>query len=460
ERDKFITSYAMFASCQKALYELDVPTGEGSLQTGIGDLITMDPDGEQNRQIQAFHGFMRNYSQLLDQASSGEEAVSITTDYLNSVAQECYQNMQEHPEYVEAVEDMDLEVDGFTLSGLEGQGRVESLSFGNVEWEDVVGNNEVKDTLETTIDMLFDYDPDEGNDIAEMVSLPNSVLIYGDPGTGKTLTLKAAGNHAADRAEDLGKDLVIEQLDSDVKSKYHGETSERLKETFRKVTDPDNIGLLYMEDVESLFPSRDELEGEPEDKDAFRELLNQIQGVETNEDMGNYLIVGTTNYPELLDDAFEERFNMDVNAPGPEEPEEYSEIFEIHLEEFMDDGLIDVESYGAIGERAEEAELSGREIQNITKGLTVERSRNIEFTEEFYEMDREEKQELIRSQMDPITEEEVLDEIDAHIEEKERQAERSEEAEIERRADRKVKSKKAEQRAEEQLEEEGIDIDL
>ncbi|MDY6778110.1 MAG: hypothetical protein SVU32_05555, partial [Candidatus Nanohaloarchaea archaeon] len=45
ERDKFITNYAMFASCQKALYELDVPTGEGSLQTGIGDLITMDPDG-------------------------------------------------------------------------------------------------------------------------------------------------------------------------------------------------------------------------------------------------------------------------------------------------------------------------------------------------------------------------------------------------------------------------------
>lgn len=461
ERQDFIVSYAMYAACKKALYKLEEPTAQGSINTAVLDVIEdqrnygESPNDEAKGQTgqqtappkpkRVLTAFSQEYASYLKHVQSQDDLVPMTADYLSSVADACYDQMEDAPNYLDVIQDINLEINGFTLTGLNGQGAASGDAVKGVYWDDIVGNEDMKTRTQSIVKILMDYDPQTGkNDMAELAPLPNFIVFYGEPGTGKSMGLAAAANQAKDVAEEIGKEVHIKHLDSDIRSKYHGESSENLQKWFDELTKDTRIGIGLADDMESLIQSRDELEGEPEDKDLFRKFITNIQGADSKEDQNNYLVIGTTNYPELFDDALDDRA-VSIEVPGPQTEEEYTQVFSLLLDN-LDDRLVNIEDMDAIGQRIYEEELSGRAVENIVETLSTQDA--LEFSDDFYDLSKEEKHRQALAQMDTITDDDVYDAIEDYAQNKERQEERAREREAERKARREA--------MEQVLEEEGL----
>lgn len=457
DKDKFATSYAMYAGCMNGLWRMDEARRQHSAETNIGPMIQLEQDdleGDQYKHMQdrtsrVFQTFLQEYSGLLDNVENQDALPAQTADYLSAVAADCYTIMERYQDYLDVIEEINLEVDGFTLNGLDGQGTAHGIATKQVDWDEIVGNNEFEEEIRTSLWTVMDYDKDRGNQVADVLGSTQDFIIgYSDPGTGKSLSMAAAATEMRDMAEELGKEVVIEEI-GDVKDKYHGGTAENIREKFDRVTDPNSIGLLLADDIDGLFPSREEMEGEVEDKDAFQELLQQIQGFMSSEDRNNYLILGATNKPTQLDDALRSRSKM-VKAPGPQTEEQYEDIFEIHLNSVSEE-LVQVDHYDQIAEKAHEHKdvVTGRAVEKITNGLAARSAMKDVIADvgmDLFDMSWQEKRELLMSYADPITEDRVLQEIEDYVEEEEEQEERARKKEQERRVERlekQVESRKA-----------------
>lgn len=463
DQDQFVRSYAMYAACSKALHQLEAPRENGSMDTTTGAILRYDEEtldslyskqrtknvgpedleqgGKSDRLSRgnlAIQTFIKEYSNVLDEVSGHDALVPTTVDYLNSVARDCYHVMESHPEYFEIVQDINLEINGFVLSGLESQGIARGLTTKQIDWDEIVGNDDLKIEVRSALWNIMDYDQEAGNQTASIIGSPHDFIIgYGEPGTGKSMAMAAAATEMRQLSEELGKDIVIEELGGEVKDMYHGGTSENIRQKFDTVTDPSTIGLLLADDIESLFPSREEMEGEVEDKDGFRELLNQIQGFLSSEDRNNYLILGATNHPHLLDKALYDRGHL-VEAQGPQTRDEYSDIFEIHLNH-IDERLREVNDYTAIGEEAHKYDMSGRDVERVTsslssRGVMQEIIHNVGHS--YFQMEPEEKEAILLERSQTVTEDNVLDAIDDLMTTQQNQEEEAKKERIRRMAER------------------------
>jgi len=133
--------------------------------------------------------------------------------------------------------------------------------------------------------------------LAKSVPYRRSYLFYGPPGGGKTSFVKAL-------AGQLNFNVCIVSLSSEI-------DNEVLNGLF--VNAPENT-ILLIEDIDSIFPSREEEEQSTNSKNLSVEnmshghkkgltlagLLNAIDGIASQE---GRIIIMTTNYPEKLDPA-------------------------------------------------------------------------------------------------------------------------------------------------------------
>ncbi|MCD6367542.1 MAG: ATP-binding protein [Candidatus Aenigmarchaeota archaeon] len=406
DKKKFVNAYSLFAGTSKGLWLLD-KNETRSIDTAMGVVSDNEID-----EIKIYHYLVLEYKDLISKDKG--KIYDLTASYLDSVKRECEKKKEKYPGFVDRVEKLRIEENGFVLEGFESNPRINGIEFEKVSFDEIVGNREAKSVLKTSIDKLFFYDPiKEENFIKEISSLPTSILLYGDPGGGKTLLLKATATYAAEKAKKLKKPLEVVTIDDRIRSKYHGESSKELRKRFARATDPKKIGLLYVEDIESLFPSRKELEDEPEDKDTFRTFINMIQGLESMENRGNYIIIATTNFPEAQDDALAQRFNMHIKVTGPETLEDYINITRLHLEKYINKEKISVEDWERIGAEAKKRKLSGRDINNLTKNLALVKC-EVDITDDLYSMDPEQAKKKILSKMDEITDEDIIEEIERY----------------------------------------------
>ena len=162
-------------------------------------------------------------------------------------------------------------------------------------------------------------------------SLPKGILLHGPEGCGKTQCAKAI-------ATDLGKARGLKcyfmgVVGAELTNKYVGETARKLRELFARAEELAAQGaltLIFIDEFDSLFRSRDTAEQEPwmgTDIGQFNALLNGLQP------LGNILVIGATNRKDLVDKAILRpgRMGIDIFIPRPRNEQDVKEILRIYL---------------------------------------------------------------------------------------------------------------------------------
>ena len=121
-----------------------------------------------------------------------------------------------------------------------------------------------------------------------------NILLSGVPGSGKTEFVKYL-------ACKIGKPLSMRRP-SDLKSKWAGETEQKIASAFREAMEKKSV--LFFDEVDSFLDNRETL-AQGHEKSMVNEVLQQM------ENFGG-LFVGTTNYAGLLDPAVARRFTFKI----------------------------------------------------------------------------------------------------------------------------------------------------
>ena len=195
---------------------------------------------------------------------------------------------------------------------------------------------------------------------------PTGVLLYGEPGTGKTLIAKAVASKA--------KATFIRMSGSDLIQKFVGEGSRLVKDVFQLARDK-SPSILFIDEIDAVggLRTHDGTTGSAEVNRTMLQLLAEMDGFESK---GNVKIIAATNRVDLLDPALLRpgRFDRVIEVPLPEEAGRL-EILKIHTRKMSLADDVDFKKLAAMTEG-----LSGADLNVIVKeaGMFVLRRRGKE----------------------------------------------------------------------------------
>ena len=132
------------------------------------------------------------------------------------------------------------------------------------------------------------------------ISPGGGLLLYGPPGTGKTFLARAV-------AGELSIPFFTITV-ADIFSKYIGESEKNLRAIFGEIR-KNKLSVLFIDELESIFRSRNEDSHESTRK-VISLLLQELDGIQKHDN--NLLLIGATNTPHLLDEAFLRTGRLDV----------------------------------------------------------------------------------------------------------------------------------------------------
>ena len=187
----------------------------------------------------------------------------------------------------------------------------------NVKWEDVGGLENIKQELKESIEWPIKY-----FDVFKKLSTypPKGILLYGSPGTGKTLLAKAVANECgANFISVRGSSLI---------SKYMGESEKKIHEIFKKAKQVSPT-ILFFDEIDGLIPRRNSgTSGSNMEERIITQFLIEMDGVE---ELKEVVVLAATNRLDLLDPAIlrSGRFDLLLEMPLPHEKTR-EEIFKIH----------------------------------------------------------------------------------------------------------------------------------
>ncbi|USK71155.1 AAA family ATPase [Peribacillus asahii] len=169
----------------------------------------------------------------------------------------------------------------------------------NVKWSDVIGLEKTKMELEKKL-----IKPWVMKHRYKGIRRIKGLLLHGPSGVGKTYLSKAL-------AGELGMN-IISLKGSDILSKYHGDSANKLKSYFEKARELAPC-MMIIDEIDAITASRDtNVNG----ANLVNELLSQMDGYD---ELTDVLVVGTTNYMDNIDKAVLRagRFDLKVEVPYP-----------------------------------------------------------------------------------------------------------------------------------------------
>ncbi|MGI0100459.1 MAG: CDC48 family AAA ATPase [Candidatus Micrarchaeaceae archaeon] len=189
------------------------------------------------------------------------------------------------------------------------------VKIGEVHYEDIGGLKNEIEKIREMVELPIRYP-----ELFERLGIepPRGVLLYGSPGTGKTLLAKAVANESdAHFIYISGPELV---------SKFVGESEERLREIFNEAKEKAPT-IIFMDEIDAIAPKREEATNEVERR-MVSQLLTLMDGMGSR---GHVIVVGATNRPNAIDPALRRpgRFDREVEIGVPDRNAR-KEILQIH----------------------------------------------------------------------------------------------------------------------------------
>ena len=190
----------------------------------------------------------------------------------------------------------------------------------DVKWDDVGGLEEAKQELKEAVEWPLKY-PDKFTNFG--VRPPKGTLLYGVPGTGKTLLAKAVANESeANFIAIKGPELL---------SKWVGESEKGVREVFRKAKQTAPT-VIFFDEIDAIASSRGgEFGDSGVTKRVVNQLLTEMDGLEELEDVA---IIAATNRPDIIDPGLMRpgRFDRHIKVDTPDEKARL-EIFKVHTKD-------------------------------------------------------------------------------------------------------------------------------
>jgi len=194
---------------------------------------------------------------------------------------------------------------------------------------------------------------------------PKGVILYGVPGTGKTLLAKAVANQtSATFLRVVGSELI---------QKYLGDGPKLVRELFR-VAEENAPTIVFIDEIDAVGTKRYDASsgGEREIQRTMLELLNQLDGFDSR---GDVKVILATNRIEALDPALIRpgRIDRKIEFPLPDAKTK-RRIFEIHTSKMTMADDVNLEEFVMSKD-----ELSGADIKAVCTeaGLLALRERRM-----------------------------------------------------------------------------------
>jgi transitional endoplasmic reticulum ATPase len=222
----------------------------------------------------------------------------------------------------------------------------------DVTWEDIGGLKEVKQEIIESVEW-----PIKNPQIFENMGVtpPSGVLLFGPPGSGKTLLAKAIAN--------VTQSNFIAIRGPELNSKWFGETERAIREVFRKAREISPC-IVFFDEIDSMIRIRGSSSAEPWIDRMINQFLTEMDGIDRR---SSILVIGATNRPELLDPAILRpgRFDRLIYVPVPD-LEARKEIFHVHTKKMKLGSDVNIE------ELARKTEYYvGADIENLCREAAI-----------------------------------------------------------------------------------------
>jgi len=218
----------------------------------------------------------------------------------------------------------------------------------NVSWEDIGGLDipvrEIKEVVELPLKK-----PEMFRKVG--ITPPKGILLYGTPGTGKTLLAKAVASST--------NSTFIQIVASELVQKFIGEGAKLVKEIF-ELARKKAPSIIFIDEIDALAAKRIEMgtSGEREVSRTFMQLLAEIDGFNP---LDNVKVIGATNRKDILDPAVIRPGRLDrlIHIPLPK-IEGRLDILKIHSRNMGLSADVDLNNMAFLME-----DLCGAEIKAV-----------------------------------------------------------------------------------------------
>ncbi|KAG8388559.1 hypothetical protein BUALT_Bualt02G0138000 [Buddleja alternifolia] len=174
------------------------------------------------------------------------------------------------------------------------------------------------------------------------VKPPKGILLYGPPGSGKTLIARAVAN-------ETGAFFFLIN-GPEIMSKLAGESESNLRKAFEEA-EKNAPSIIFIDELDSIAPKREKTHGEVERR-IVSQLLTLMDGLKSR---SHVIVMGATNRPNTIDVALRRfgRFDREIDIGVPDEVGRL-EVLRIHtknmkLAEDVDLERVAKDTHGYVG---------------------------------------------------------------------------------------------------------------
>lgn len=173
-----------------------------------------------------------------------------------------------------------------------------------VSYEDIGGLEAQIEKIREMIELPLKY-PEVFERLG--IEAPRGVLLYGSPGTGKTLIARAVANET--------NVFFIHVNGPEIVNKYYGESEAKLREIFENASN-NAPSIIFLDEIDAISPKRENSNGDVE-KRIVAQLLALMDGLK---DRGQVIVIGATNLPNSIDPALRRpgRFDREIEVGIPD----------------------------------------------------------------------------------------------------------------------------------------------
>ena len=247
----------------------------------------------------------------------------------------------------------------FKMQGLTEKGEVydDTERKIKVKFEDVAGLNEEKAELIEIVDFL--KNPKKYTQMG--AKIPKGILLYGKPGTGKTLIAKAIAGEAGVPFISMSGSEFIEM--------FAGLGASRVRKLFDRARKLEPC-IVFIDEIDAIGSRRTSGSGaETENNQTLNQLLVEMDGFSSEETI---IVLAATNRPEMLDKALLRpgRFDRQIVVPAPD-LKGREDILKIHAK---DKKFAEDVTFKGIAE--DTAGFTGAELANILNEAAIIATKN------------------------------------------------------------------------------------